>query len=167
MFDRGNGSYLQEKALPVRIELTNGQIMGGNIVVSQSASLREAINDNKQYLEFTTYDGKQNYISKHSIIQIEKVNRPEEANQLMGNFNKINAHNPFAILGLATSADKEEVQKAYHRLAKEYHPDRFVNVELPSEAMQYLIAMSKRINAAHTELSEMFSAQARAHNAAL
>ncbi len=165
MFDRDNGSYLQEKALPVRIELANGRILSGNIVVTQTASLREAINDSKQYLEFTTYEGKQNYISKHSIVQIEKINRPEEADQLMGKFNKVDAHNPYAVLGLPTTASRAEVQKSYHRMAKEYHPDQFHNVALPSEAMQYLIAMSKRINAAHTELSDMYVAQARAQAA--
>ena len=31
--------------------------------------------------------------------------------------------NPFEILGLSENATEEEIKKAYHRLAKKYHPD--------------------------------------------
>ncbi len=155
MFDRENAGYVQDKAIAVKIELQNGNIISGNMVVGQTSSLREAINDKKQYIEFTTYEGKQQYIAKKAIVQIGKIERPAEADQLMRHFNKLNAYNPYLVLGLIPNASKEDVQTAYHKLAKEYHPDRFVNVALPSEAMQYMIAMSKRINAAYTELAEV------------
>ena len=46
-----------------------------------------------------------------------------------------------------------EMREAYHRLVKQYHPDKFANADLPREVKEYLNAMSRRINAAYTALN--------------
>jgi DnaJ-domain-containing protein 1 len=47
------------------------------------------------------------------------------------------------------------VRQAYLSLAKAHHPDRFVNVELPIEVVNYLSVMARRINAAYRALEEL------------
>lgn len=37
---------------------------------------------------------------------------------------RIDGRSPFEILGVPESASNEEIQRAYHRLIKEHHPDR-------------------------------------------
>ncbi len=37
--------------------------------------------------------------------------------------------NPFEILDISPSASSEEIRSAYHRLAKQWHPDRFTGAE--------------------------------------
>ena len=59
---------------------------------------------------------------------------------------------PHRILGIAVGAGREEVRTAYFALAKAYHPDRYVTVELPQEVRDYLAAMARRVNAAHAAL---------------
>lgn len=36
----------------------------------------------------------------------------------------VDGRSPFEILGVAEGASSEEIQRAYHRLIKEHHPDR-------------------------------------------
>lgn len=58
--------------------------------------------------------------------------------------------NPYEILGLRGGASKKDVHKAYRRLVKAWHPDRFPNPELQREAQQRIRA----INEAYRVLSE-------------
>ena len=48
---------------------------------------------------------------------------------------------------------KDEIRQAYFALAKSYHPDRYATAELPTEVIEYLFAMARRINAAHAALN--------------
>ena len=54
-----------------------------------------------------------------------------------------------------------EIREAYFALAKVYHPDRYATAELPTEVIEYLFAMARRINAAHAALNVEQKKQAR------
>ena len=56
------------------------------------------------------------------------------------------------MLGVTPGATREEIRQAYLALAKVYHPDRYATAELPTEVIEYLFAMARRINAAHAAL---------------
>jgi hypothetical protein len=51
---------------------------------------------------------------------------------------------PYAVLGVPPNASQEQVRRAYHRLAKRYHPD--LHPDAPSEQM-------RRVNQAWQALS--------------
>jgi curved DNA-binding protein CbpA len=55
-----------------------------------------------------------------------------------------NTSDPYAVLGLPRNASREQVRRAYHRLAKRYHPD--LHPDAPSEQM-------RRVNEAWQTLS--------------
>ena len=59
---------------------------------------------------------------------------------------------PHAILGLAAGASPDEVRLAYHRLARETHPDTLMSQGLPPELLARATARIARINAAHDQL---------------
>jgi DnaJ-class molecular chaperone len=62
--------------------------------------------------------------------------------------------------GLKAGATREEAREAYVRMAKIYHPDLYMAVELPREVRDYLAAMVRRINAAHQALENAQRKQA-------
>jgi len=64
--------------------------------------------------------------------------------------NTISQEEAFVILGLTPSATKEDVIKAYRRLAQSHHPDRFVN--LGPKAQETAKIMFQRIREAYEVL---------------
>lgn len=62
--------------------------------------------------------------------------------------------NPYEVLALEKGANRAAVRAAFHEHSKTYHPDRYSTAELPTEVMDYLEAMARRVNAAYEVLSE-------------
>lgn len=58
----------------------------------------------------------------------------------------------YSILGLSEGASQEEIKKAYHKLAKEHHPDRFVNSS--ESEKKYHENKMKEINDAYENLTK-------------
>jgi DnaJ like chaperone protein len=65
--------------------------------------------------------------------------------------------NPYALLGVATTATRDDIKAAYRKLAKANHPDRFSGRGMPATAE--VIAQSKMaaINAAYQRLMKVAS----------
>ena len=56
---------------------------------------------------------------------------------------------PYEVLGVPKTATQEEIKKAYRKLAKQYHPDNYVNNPLADLAAEKF----KEINEAYEQLS--------------
>ena len=62
------------------------------------------------------------------------------------------SEDPFTILGVAPGAPASAVREAYHRLARENHPDLLVARGLPPECIALATARVVRINAAYDKI---------------
>ena len=58
----------------------------------------------------------------------------------------------YTILGVSRDASQDEIRKAYHKLAKEHHPDRFVNSS--DSEKKYHENKMKEINDAYENLTK-------------
>ena len=58
----------------------------------------------------------------------------------------------YTILGVNRGASQDEIKKAYHKLAKEHHPDKFVNS--PDSEKKYHENKMKEINDAYENLTK-------------
>ena len=64
--------------------------------------------------------------------------------------------NPFETLGIKPTATAEEVRRAYHQMAKKYHPDKFQDPEQQKQAQSKMTA----VNLAYEEAMRLASARA-------
>ena len=60
-------------------------------------------------------------------------------------------NDPYRILGITPDATDDEVKKAYRKLAKKYHPDRYQNSPLAEDASEKM----KEINSAYDMIMNM------------
>ena len=58
----------------------------------------------------------------------------------------------YTILGVSKNASQDEIRKAYHKLAKEHHPDKFVNSS--DSEKKYHENKMKEINDAYENLTK-------------
>ena len=61
------------------------------------------------------------------------------------------SNNPYKVLGVSPNADDEEIKRAYHELARKYHPDRYTNSDLADLANEKM----QEVNAAYEEIQRM------------
>ena len=58
---------------------------------------------------------------------------------------------PYKVLGVSPDASDAEIKKAYHELARKYHPDNCPNEDLKALAAEKM----KEVNAAYEEIQNM------------
>ena len=149
MFDRSNGGYAPEpSSISVEVAVAEGTIAKGRLFVAMGKTLADVLNGTAGFLEFEPFGGERMFLAKSQLASIKPLGIPRAPN-LGQRSSDPSGIDPYAVLGLAAGADREEIRQAYVRLAKAYHPDRYTTVELPEEVRAYLAVMARRINAAH------------------
>ena len=148
MFDNKNSV----RAL-VAITLTDGSIENCTVKLTLSSKLGDALNNADRFLDVLDSEGKQTYLSKSSIARVELIEVPR-ANQinLQRRVSDNASFDPYAVLGVAKGSDSVAIRSAYHAMAKKYHPDRFLNIDMPKEMADYAAAMLVRINLAFEQI---------------
>lgn len=74
--------------------------------------------------------------------------------KILDDYKRIMDSDYFEALGLGRQCGPGEARKAYYRLAKEYHPDRFLGSGLSSEMSSKINEMFQYITQAYTTLSD-------------
>lgn len=69
-------------------------------------------------------------------------------------------NNPYEVLGVSENATDEEIKKAYRKLAKQYHPDNYVDNPLKDLAAEKM----KAINEAYDQIQKMRSGNYNSQN---
>ena len=155
MFERNRVDRLQEPertSTTVEVTLEDGETVSGRVHFATTRSLGDELNNANAFIDFEVHDGERFFLAKQTIHAIKPLHIPR-ADQMTRAQNKSELFNPWIVLGVAETAGKDDVREAYHRLVKQYHPDKFANIDLPREVKDYLNAMSRRVNAAYTALN--------------
>jgi len=155
MFERNRVDRLHEPertTTSVEVTLDDGEIVRGRMHFATTRSLGDELNNAGHFVDFEMQEGERFFLAKQSIQSVKPQVVPR-ADQLARAQLKSELFNPWTILGVTEASSKDEIREAYHRLVKQYHPDRFANMELPREVRDYLNAMSRRVNAAYASLN--------------
>jgi len=154
MFERNrvdNAAAQQRTTVPVEIIRDDGLTEKGKFVLPAGKPVFEILNGDAAFIEFEPYGGVRCLIAKAAIRQVRLTSVPVAAD-LNNKLKELDPFDPYKVLGVPSDAPFEDVRAAFHRLAKEYHPDRYASAELPREVRDYLAAMVRRINAAYAAL---------------
>jgi hypothetical protein len=147
MFERGftalNGD---RQKVPVSLKLDNGALVSANILMTSGGRLIELLNKPEPFIEVEWADGTTAAVSKQAIREASALT-VSKADQLAKS--GAASFDPNKLLGVAPGAPNEEIRAAYLARVKQYHPDRFIGLNLPAEVEQYAESMLQRINAAY------------------
>jgi DnaJ-domain-containing protein 1 len=123
-----------------------------SIKLPLTSKLNDALNNADAFLDAINAEGKQAFIAKSRIVRIELVEVPKATQMNQHRRENDRAFDPHQVLGVEKGAEAEAVRTAYLALAKKYHPDRFLAMDLPREMLDYAAAMLVRINLAYEQI---------------
>ncbi len=160
MFERAKVNNVQGMtAIPVEAAFVDGTTVRGKLAVPATKGMNDVLNGPGAFLEFEPYGEERSYIAKSQIASIRLLGVPKLPD-LNARLRDLDGFDPFAVLGVAPGATRDEIRQAYVARAKSYHPDRYASAELPAEVIEYLFAMARRINTAHAALNVEHKKQA-------
>ena len=146
----------------VELLMVDGSRLKGALLISRDKTLREFFNtQSEQFVDFECQRDGMIVIAKASIRTVRTEDQQKKGDQakidaLMARKTELEKTDPYRILGVSANVDEDGLHKAYIKQARAYHPDRFAEMELPPEVLEYINAMCRRINAAHDEISTAF-----------
>ena len=147
MFERNKIDNADQGTLSVVLTLADGREINGKLAIPAGRTLLEAVNGPALFLDFEAFNGERSLVAKASLTSVKLIKVPRAPN-LLQRLRDLDGFDPHAILGVGLDTGWDDVRRAYHALAKTYHPDRYSTAELPDEVQSYLAAMARRINAA-------------------
>lgn len=154
MFERSKVDNNSRGAVACELVLDDGRELLGHLLVTSSRGIFEELNAAGGFAEFETLDKRRSFIAKRSIRAARSA-AVAKVEPLDKRIREGVPFDPHVVLGIPRSADRDTIRRAYHALAKAYHPDRMQAIDLPAEIVDYATAMAKRINAAYSALSAM------------
>lgn len=139
----------ENKQVDVIVRVADGTELQGKLVCGLSGSINSALNKEGAFIELHDKDNKVVFIAK---LQIATVEPAKNAEQVLPKLKAahLKSGNWTQILGVGHNATAEEAKDAYHKLAKQYHPDKFA-LDTPLEIKQYASEMLSRINVAYDQ----------------
>ncbi len=151
MFERNRVEAADHNGVPVEISTTDGEIVGGRVMIPLGRTFSDALNGPAAFVEFEPWGGERAFLAKSTIRNVKLINVAKPEN-LAARARSLDGFDPHAVLGIPASATLAEAKAQWHKLSKIYHPDRFATAELPAEVTAYISAMAQRVNAAYSAI---------------
>ena len=152
MFERSRVDNGSKTPVACELILDDGRELTGHLMVTHPRGIIEELNAPGGFAEFESLDRRRAFVAKQTI-RSASPGALSKVEVLSSRIREGVTFDPHVVLGLPKSADREAIRRAYHTLAKAYHPDRLHGIDLPPEIIDYATAMAKRINAAYSALT--------------
>jgi DnaJ domain len=157
MFERTKIDNSTKNPVACELVLDDGREVLGHLLVGNLRGIIEELNAPGDFIEFEAVDRQRSYLCKQAIRSARSA-AVAKVEPLDRRIREGVPFDPYVVLGVERTADRETIKRAYHVLAKAYHPDRMQAIDLPTEIVDYATAMAKRINAAYSALMSLSGA---------
>ena len=147
--------------ISVELQMTDGTMRKGVLLISRDKSLREFFNaPGEAFVDFDCKGDGPVVLAKSAIraVRIDDLKKKDDQGKidaLAARKAELEKLDPYKFLGVTANVDSDGLHKAYITMARTYHPDRFADAKLPPEVLDYLNAMARRINGVYEELVEI------------
>jgi DnaJ-domain-containing protein 1 len=135
-----NARKTQKFPLMVEAQLADGVSMFGKVFLSAQGRLSDLLNDERDFLPFERADGSFMALAKSQLRRVSPLAAAEDGYK---------GDDPLKILGLAPTASREDIKKAYRELTLVHHPDRVRGLGLTGEYLEIATRNMMRINEAY------------------
>ncbi|MBS0242480.1 MAG: J domain-containing protein [Proteobacteria bacterium] len=144
----------------VEIELNTSKVLLGIMEKPRSKSLIDYMNGSEPFIELHHFEGSVLQVAKASILYCRQRDN-EKADPLGSMLKSADVDNPLTVLGIKAAESKEQVRQAYLARMRMYHSDRYGGIDLPSEVVQHMATMTKRISVAYRDALALCEQHAR------
>jgi hypothetical protein len=111
--------------------------------VSPVERISDTLNDERDFLPFERPDGSLVMVAKTQIRRLT----------VLETLSQVEAHDPYALLGIEPGASDEAVKEAYHKAVGAVHPDRVHTLGLPPEFLEMATRRAAQINDAYRKIT--------------
>jgi hypothetical protein len=136
-----NARKTQKFPLHVEAQLADGTCVFGKVFLSAQGRLSDLLNDERDFLPFERADGSFMAVAKAQLRRVSPMASAAE--------DDYKGDDPFKILGVANTASRDDIKKAYRELTFIHHPDRVRGLGLTGEYLNVATAHMMRINEAY------------------
>jgi len=126
--------------MAVKVVMSDGTEVQGQIEVPQEGGLPIVLNGLNQFIELRTTEGEMHYISKESMRTVRPIGMPDKQ-KFVNKLHRFMQADPHDVLGVAKNADEKTISASYKQQLKNFH-----------EILDYLDTTYKCLNSAYKEL---------------
>jgi hypothetical protein len=134
---------LQQMTVPAEITLACGTVLKGKFIVAAARSIHDVLNGETKFLEFETSAGGRSLIAKSTLASVALLAAPS-AGSLKARLQDGGDFDPHVVSARALGRDPAGIPAVLQGLSSR----SFLNIALPPEVRDYLVAMARRINTA-------------------
>jgi hypothetical protein len=145
----------------IEVMLSDGTVIRGSMMQPRDKTVRETISQPDPFLDLECDDGSTILIAKAQLRYVKPIEMPK-SDHLERRLKMLEKMDVYAILRLQRGCDPGTVEASAERLMNLYDPERTTGRGLPSEVVEYMRAMSRRVETARAELISLLEAEAAA-----
>jgi DnaJ-domain-containing protein 1 len=148
--------------LPIHLTMQDGRELLGQLIVNIGGAIDRTLNNEAKFILIADEDGAERMIAKRGILEArdaKKMNMRAAANGQPASTESPSAPSPetadpYAALGLPSTATDDDIREAFIEQAQAYNPDRLASMDLPEEVSAFCNTKYQQISEAYAKLTE-------------
>ena len=152
-----NSTYERPKTkLKVFLETADGEGQNVSFFLHAGDKISTLLNGGSLFIEVENDAGETVLVSKSFIWRVTADENAQKTKRESAGGEKWRHHSqdPYILLGVSSGATDDQVREAYHAMARAYHPDKLVGLDLPAILVEQGSSIFQKVTAAYKTITE-------------